>query len=167
MRTAICEVCLKSDMLCNACKEKLETDRTTQSEIDISRFIYELSDKVKSLKDVKIEKIIESNVILIISGKGDAAKLVGKGGSVVKALAKQFGKSIKIVEQTDDFKQFIQTLITPATVIGVNIIYTPQGEIYKLRIGKSQEKIISIRREDISDISKLLFNHKTEIVFEN
>ncbi len=167
MQAPICEVCLKSDMLCSACKEKLETDRTTQAEIDISRFIYELSGKVRSLQEAKIEKIIESNIILIIAGKGDAAKLVGKGGSVVKALAKQFGKSIKIIEQSDDFKEFMQNLVSPAVIRAMNIIYTPEGEIYKLRIPLTYKNNLSVKEEDLSDISLSLFKRKAEIVFEN
>ena len=167
MQAPICEVCLKSDMLCSACKERLETDKTTQAEIDISRFIYKLSEKVKSLQDAKIEKIIESNNILIIAGKGDGAKLVGKGGSVVKALAKEYGKSIRIVEQTSNFKEFVQNMISPATILGVNIMFTPQGETYKIRIPSSFRNNVSISNEEMSDMSSNLFGKKSQIVFEN
>ena len=33
MQTSICEICLKSDSLCETCKEKLETDKISQAEI--------------------------------------------------------------------------------------------------------------------------------------
>ena len=166
MQTPICEICLKSNDLCEICKKKLETDKITQAEIDISRFICELSEKVGSLQDVKIKKIIESNNIIIISGKGDGGKLVGKAGTVVKVLAKQFGKSIKIVEKTDNYKDFMNNLISPNVIKAINIVYTPNGEIYKLRI-TSTEKTLPIQKDEISHISLSMFGNKAEIVFEN
>lgn len=167
MQTPICEVCLKSDMLCSACQGRLETNKITKTEIDVSRFIYTLSNKVKSLGDVKIEKVIDSNSLIIIAKKGDAAKLVGKGGSVVKALAKQFGKSIKIIEQSGNFKEFMINLLSPVNITGVNILYTPSGEIHKIRVAGVQKTNVSISNEDIISIASALFNKKAEIVVEN
>lgn len=167
MQAPICEVCLKSDMLCSACQEKLETNKITQTEIDISRFIYALSSKVKSLQEVTVEKIIESNSIIIIAKKGDAAKLVGRGGSVVKALAKEFKKSVKIIEQNENFKEFMQGIVSPAVIQAINIVYTPNGELYRIRIPSSQKNNIPVKNEELAEIAENMFGKKAEIVLEN
>ncbi|MBU3897225.1 MAG: hypothetical protein KJ697_04860 [Nanoarchaeota archaeon] len=167
MQSSICEMCLNSDALCSICKSKLERGETNQIEINISRFINELSRKVRSLENVKIEKAIESGTIVIVTAKGDAGKMVGKGGTIVKALAKKFGKPIKIIEKTEVMRDFMQSLISPAMITGVNIIYTPDGEIYKLRISSEHKKNMTIEKEDIMKIGSSVFDKKIEIIFEN
>lgn len=122
---------------------------------------------MKSLGDVKIEKIIESSVILIITGKGDGGKVVGKGGAVVKSLAKKFSKSVRVVEQVGNFKEFVQSLISPAVIKGVNTVYTPQGETYKIRIPAEHKSALNVKNEDIEQIVSSLFNKKVELLFEN
>ena len=87
METSICGVCLSSDMLCSECQTKLDQGNITEKDVAVSRFLMILSDKVKSLSDIKIIKIIDSECLIIVSKIGDAAKLVGKNGFVVKALA--------------------------------------------------------------------------------
>ena len=167
MQAPICEICLKSDILCSACQNKLETNKITKAEIDVSRFVYVLSDKVKSLGDIKIEKVIESNSLIIVAKKGDAAKLVGKGGSVVKALAKQFGKSIKIIEQSGNFKEFMINLLSPINITGINVLYTPSGEVYKIRVTGIQKTPMPMNNEDVIQLASSLFNKQAEIVVEN
>ena len=107
MQTTICEVCLKSKILCNACQDKLSKGIITKGEIEISKYIFKLSEKMRSIRNVKIIKIINSDVLIIVTGRGDAARLVGKGGSVVKLIAKKFRKSIRILEEASNFKEFI------------------------------------------------------------
>jgi len=166
MQTLICQQCLESDSLCDICKQRMAIDRITQIEVEVSRFLFNLSKKVKTLEDISIEKVINANTIIIISGNGDGPRLVGKGGTIVKALAKKFGKSIRIIEKTKDYKQFIQCVIAPSTLKAVNTIYTPTGEKYKLRI-KNLDKNSTLNEEDIIDLSLAIFNKKVEIVFEN
>lgn len=166
MQTPICDTCLKSDSLCDICKTKLESNKINQNEIDVSRFIYNLSLKVKSLEDVSIEKVISAGNLIIISKIGDGSRLVGKGGTVVKVLAKKFGKSIRIIEKSDDYKKFIQMLILPSTLKAVNVLYSPTGEIYKLRI-KNVDKTLPIKEEDICNISSSIFQKHVEIILEN
>lgn len=166
MQTSICEVCLKSDLLCNVCLEKLKKGHLNEKEIDVIRFLYNLSNKIKSLEDVKLVKVIDSDILVIISGKGDTAKLVGKGGSVVKELAKEFKKSVKIIEQSENFKEFIHNFLSPVAVNGINTIFTPKGEIFRIRISNSQKNRLPISYHGFSQVMENLYNSKAEIVFE-
>lgn len=167
MQTTICEVCLKSDILCSVCKEKLDKGIVKNIEIEVGRFLFNLSEKVKSLKDVKINNIIDSEVLLIITKRGDAAKLVGKKGAVVKTLAKRFKKSVRIVEEAEDFRKFVEQLISPTTISGVNTLYTPLGEIYRIRIPPEQKNMLYLSPESFSAIMENIYKCKAEIVFES
>ena len=166
VETSICEVCLSSDSLCEACQNKLESGSITEKDIEVSRFLFTLSDKVKSLSDVRIVKIIDSECLIIISKIGDAAKLVGKNGFVVKALAKEFKKPIRVLEEADTLKDFVENLISPISVRGVNTLYTTEGEVYKFRIPSNYKGRLNITPESFTDIVSDIYNCRAELVFE-
>ncbi len=166
MQAPICEVCLKSSILCSACQEKVDIGKVQQIEIDVSRFLFNLSEKVKSLSDVKVAKIIDAGVLLIIGGRGDGAKLVGKRGLVVKALAKKFNKSIRVLEEAENFKKFAEELISPLTLSGINTLYTSGKQVHKFRISPSQKDNLIITPKNFSEVIFDLYNRKAEIVFE-
>lgn len=167
MQTPICEVCLNSDMLCAACQNKLESGQISQIEINVSRFLFDLKEKIRSLEDVKIVRVLDVGSLLIIARIGDGARLVGKGGAVVKTLAKKFGKSIRIIEEAKDFKKFAESLISPISSCGINTLYTLEGEVYRVRIRFSQKNSLSIQPESFSEIINNLYHCKAELVFES
>jgi len=166
MRAPLCEVCLSSDILCQGCSGKLEREELSQVEIDVSRFIFALSDKLHSLKEATVRKVIDSDVLLIVAAKGDGAKLVGKGGAVVKALAKQWGKSIRVLEE-NNFKAFTAELLLPLTVTGVNTLFTPEGEILRVRLPTNQKPRSMITPDGFSVMMQRLYGQKAELLFED
>ncbi|MEM5814245.1 MAG: hypothetical protein QXD77_00305 [Candidatus Aenigmatarchaeota archaeon] len=166
MQAPLCEVCLKSDILCGGCAAKLNNGELSQTEIEVSRFIHRLSDKIKSLQEAKLLKVIDSDVLLLVAGKGDAAKLVGKGGAIVKALAKKYDKSIKVLEEKE-FRPFMTELIQPLAVSGFNMVYTPEGETYRIRVPSGQKQKQHISELALADIAQKLFGKKVELVFED
>lgn len=165
MKAPICDVCLNSDLLCKACKGNLDRGIITKADINVSRLIYKVSQKVKSLKDITIRKVIETrNVIIIICKPGDAAKIIGKSGVVIKNLSKNIGKIARVVEETNNYRSFLQGLIYPVPILGINILYTPDKEVLKIRIPKKATLPISER--DFVQITKELFNKHVEFVNE-
>ena len=163
----ICEVCLNSEILCNACKNKLDKGMINETEINISRFLYNLGSKVRGLKEIKLIKAVDVGVLLIVTGPGDAAKVVGKSGAVVKILAKEFKKPIRVVEEAENLRKFVQDMISPVTVMGINTLYTPEGEVYRIRIPTSQRNSLTINPENFSSIIHNLYNRNVQIIFED
>lgn len=166
VETSICKNCLETKDLCELCHGKLETGKINKKDIEVSRFLFTLSDKVKSLSDIKIVKIIDSECLIIISKIGDAAKLVGKNGFVVKALAKEFKKPIRVLEEADTLKTFVENLVSPISVQGVNTLYTTEGEVYKFRIPSNYKGRLNITPESFSDIISDIYDCKAELIFE-
>ncbi|MFH0830187.1 MAG: hypothetical protein V1887_03440 [Candidatus Aenigmatarchaeota archaeon] len=166
MRAPLCEVCLNSDILCQGCAGKLERGELSKADVDVSRFVWGMSEKLHSLKEASIKKVIDSDVLLLVAAKGDGAKLVGKGGAVVKALAKQWGKSIRVLEEKD-FKPFVAELLHPLTVTGINTLYTPEGEILRVRTPVAQKSRSIITPEGFSSMVQSLYGHKAELLFED
>ena len=164
MKAPICDVCLTSDILCKVDEEKLKKGIITASDVEISRSIYELSKHVKPLKDIEIKKIIKAkNLIVIICAEGDASKIIGKSGVIVKKLSKHLGKPVRVIEEARDIKDFIYKLFAPIPVLGVNILYTPEKEIYRVKIGKKKSPISN---ETFKEIMKELYDIEAEIISE-
>ncbi len=140
----ICEVCLKSDVLCPACEEKFEKGRLEKIDIEVARFLESLKEKFKVLRDAKILKVFKTEEnIIIIAKKGDAPKLIGKNGAIVKILSKEFKKPVKIVEYDEDIRKFLNNLVFPASIEGVNIVYGKNGETkYKIRVTRNYARKI-------------------------
>ncbi len=166
MQTPICEVCLKSDILCNACQDKIEQGLITRDEVEVARYIYRLSDKMKSIRNVNVLKIINSDALIIVTGRGDAPKLVGKAGAVVKKIALKFKKSIRILEESSNFEDFVEELIFPTTVNGINTLYRNNEEIIRIRVPAVQKNHLLLKPESFSKIISSFYNKKAELIFE-
>jgi transcription antitermination factor NusA-like protein len=121
---------------------------------------------MKSIRDVKILGIVNRDALIIITGRGDAPKLVGKSGSVVKKIANKFKKSVRILEEASNFEEFVEELIFPAPVNGINTLYRNNEEIIRIRIPAVQKNHLLIKPESFSEIISNFYNKKAELVFE-
>ena len=167
MQAPICEVCLKSNILCSGCQDKLNTGKISQKDIEISRYLYDLSERMRSIRDIKILKVVDCGTLIIITDVGDAAKLVGRDGVIVKKIAKEFKKSIRILEEAPTFKGFVENLLSPAPISGINTLYKEDKEVYRVKIPSIQKNNVIISPEIFSQIISNFYNLKAEIVFEN
>jgi transcription antitermination factor NusA-like protein len=156
MKAPVCGVCLNSDILCMACKRKMEDGKITDSDIRVSKIINGVAKTFKPLDEVSIKKVIEGgNLAVIVCGRGDGARLVGKGGVMIKKLSKLVGKPLRVVEESEDVKEFIQNLINPVPVTGLNIIYRPEKEVLKVIIPKGRK--IPMSKESFAEVVNQVF----------
>ncbi|MFH1229287.1 MAG: hypothetical protein V1678_02585 [Candidatus Aenigmatarchaeota archaeon] len=167
MQAPICEVCLKSNILCGGCQEKLSSGKIKQSDVDVARYLYDLSEKMRSIKDIKVIRAIDCGTLIIITAVGDAAKLVGRKGVIVKKIAKEFKKSIRILEEAPLLKDFAEELISPASISGINTLFRENQEVYKIRVPATQRNQVMLTPEGFSQVMSNFFNSKVEIIFES
>jgi len=96
MKAPICGICLNSDILCMACKRKIDEGRVTENDVKISRLLHETAKNFRMLDDIEVKKVIDSkDILIIVCGKGDRPKLIGRDGSVIKKLLRTASKSIR------------------------------------------------------------------------
>jgi len=167
MKAPICNVCLKSDVLCSNCGEKLENDEITELEIDISRRLKELSDDYGSLKDSEIIHAYDTeNVIVIVTGEGDGAKVVGRNGEIVKNLAEEVDKSIRVVEKSEKDRKVIKGLISPAEIESINTVFSPEGQHKKIVIDEKYEEKINMTPGELEEVIREITETEYELSFE-
>ena len=133
MKAPICEVCLKTDdILCPADEKKLQEGVISELDVRVARLLYRLIGDV----DMEFKKAVEAgDIIVIMVGEGDVPITIGKGGKNIKALMRELGKRIRVIEavevkDTEDLKKLATDLLYPASVFGVNIVYKPGGGTY-------------------------------------
>lgn len=167
MKAPICNVCLKSDVLCSGCQEKLDEGEITELDIKIARILQDLSNEYGSLRDSEIIKAIDTeNVIVIVTGEGDGAKVVGKGGEIVKEIASQVDKSIRIVEKSDDNREVIQGLLSPAEIESINTVFKPDGQSKKIVVDEEYEGKINMSNEEFEHVVEEITGEEYELSFE-
>src|SRR6056297_525747 len=99
MKIPICGVCLKSEILCNGCQRRIDSGEVPEEAVDVLRMLYDLSDSIPSLKDVNIKKVMSNDdVFIMITEEGDAPKLVGRRGKIVKKIADMVDKPVRILD---------------------------------------------------------------------
>ena len=164
MNLNICEVCLKSEILCPACQTLIDDGKISELELSIKRFLHSVTAENPSVKSVRLVDIIESDgIVTIITQKGCAGKLIGKSGKFIKRLSKDLGKRIKVLEQGADLKSTVQNIIKPLTLLGLNVVYLPDGEKLKIRVPGQQLRHSPVRLEEIKKTLETVLKKDIEI----
>lgn len=167
MKLPICKVCLKNDILCSGCTEKVKKMGIKPDEIEMFRLLNKLLKNYKLLKNVEIKRVISSKtMLLIISKKEDISRLIGKNGGMVRKLGKELNKQIRIVSDSSSLEDFTREIFFSTPILGINVLYTPKGEKYKIRIPSSERVVLPITPEVFSSIVGSVLNTNVELVFE-
>ncbi|MFH1237532.1 MAG: hypothetical protein V1648_03975 [Candidatus Aenigmatarchaeota archaeon] len=162
MKTPICGICLNSDMLCMACNKKLDEGIISDSDVRLARAVKTLASTFKVLDNITIKKVMEgSTIILMLCGRGDRPKLVGREGVVINRLSKMMGKPVRVVEETEDLKDFIKNVIHPVPLEGINVVYSNEGETLKVLIPRNRN--LPLAEATFREIIKMVFGRNAVV----
>ncbi|MBU4534718.1 MAG: KH domain-containing protein [Euryarchaeota archaeon] len=160
----ICDVCLKSGILCPGCGKKFKNGEVTQTELDIAKIIFKLGDGKIGFN----RAIDRGDAVIIITDKNQVGQIIGKGGKIVRAITKEIGKKVRVVGDGSDLKSVSSDLIAPARISGINIVYGRDGqEKYKIRVMREDARRIPGKPEQLNAIIKLLTGKETIIVLDD
>jgi transcription antitermination factor NusA-like protein len=166
MKFPICKVCLKNELLCNACAEMVGQNEIKVDEIKMYRRLNKILMKEKSLKDIEIKRAVGKNTLIIIAKSEDVSKLIGKEGSTVKKLAKQLNRPIRVMAQPSNIKDFVDDILFTVPIMGINILYKPEGKTYLIRIPRSNRTRLPISSDILASVSRSLFDENVDVIFE-
>ncbi|MHA1581966.1 MAG: transcription elongation factor NusA [Candidatus Baldrarchaeia archaeon] len=168
MKTPLCTFCLKSGILCPKCQEKVEKGEVSELDIKIAKELLELESRFPALKDVEFKKSIEIGpLIIILVGEKDVSSVIGPNGKIVKILSGKLNKKIRVVGFSSDIRKTIQDLLAPAEVLGVNIVWLPDGSYEKkVRVRRSDVKRLPADVKTLENAIQCLLNERFRIVLE-
>ncbi len=159
----ICDVCLKSGMLCQGCENKLKTGEISQLDLDIAKILYRVGDgKIGYKRTIEI-----GDVVIIITEKDQVGKLIGKGGKIVREISKTLERKIRVVGENSDFKAVATDILAPARISGINIVYGKDGEQrYKIRVRREDARRLPAKLDVLNSIIQELTGEKTLLVID-
>jgi len=117
-------------------------------DIELARALHKIWEKEKTTstypqEETGFEKAIDAGDLVLVITHHNIGTLIGKGGRIVRQMTKHLGKKVRIINSKDT-KTAIQDLVAPARLKGLNVVYTPEGEMLKAKIRKTdQDKLIA------------------------
>ncbi|NIV44216.1 hypothetical protein GWN49_04970 [Candidatus Bathyarchaeota archaeon] len=110
----ICHFCLKSGILCSKCQTRLKLGEITKTDLEIGRLLMSLETTYPPLQDIYFYKAIgHDDVLALIVGRGDVARLLSYGGKILRAVRDKIGKTIRVLEYGVDDRKFLEDLFAP------------------------------------------------------
>jgi hypothetical protein len=139
MRLPVCNFDLESDMLCTSCQAKLDRGEITAFDIEFSKWLLEKEKDHPNLEGLTLLRATrtKSRLILIVKKKKSKDLLLAEE-AIMGELREKYGE-VMIVEGPVKLRNIIQEFIAPASEVGVNSLYLPDG---------SKESIVMLRGED-------------------
>ncbi|MGP8023148.1 MAG: transcription elongation factor NusA [Methanobacterium sp.] len=159
----VCDVCLKSGMLCQGCENKLKSGEITQMDLDIAKLLYKLGEgKIGFKKTIEI-----GDTVIIVTDKEQVGKLIGKSGKIVREISRSIEKKVRVVGENSDLRSVARDILAPARLSGINIVYGKEGrKKYKIRVMAEDSRRIPGRLDFLNSIIKELTSEDTLVVVD-
>ena len=116
--------------------------------------------------NVEFSKAIQMTNLTVLVCKGKIGALIGKGGNVVKELAKGIGSRVRIVENTKDEKKMVADITGNAQVIGINQIFSPEGKSIKIFVKEQDRRKLGAPVEELEKVIMELAGCRAKIVIQ-
>ena len=165
MKTPICEICAKGEVLCSGCEGRVKDGKIGDLDVTVSRLLYKLKDEYK-LEGASFFKAVDLGKVVLILTKGEVGILIGREGKVVAEISNAVGKKVRIAEIGGDLRKTVSDIIVPASVMGINTIYKDGKEAYKVRIPKGESRQLPMDVPTLEKALKQLFETDVVITFE-
>ena len=160
MQIQLCEFCLKSGMLCNKCKTKVESGEVSTDYIDVAKLLLGLENQFPFLQKVRLENVLEAGGFLVlVVGKGDAAKF-NIDAKLTRDLGDQFNKRVLVIESGVKDRQFLEDLFMNQHIVTINIIWLPDGstETRVVLQGRGSRRLSKKRLQALVNVAKIVRN---------
>ncbi len=166
MKYPLDRICVKSGILCPRCQRLVDTGVVGEYEVPIMRELIFLEEKgFKELRKGSYIKAYKSGdlVVILVEGIGDQKALERAS----KELANKLGSRVRIVERSGDTRRLVEQVIYPATLMGVNTLWLPDGtEQVVVRVFRRDQRIIGNKKNEYEQILSEILKKPVRIRYE-
>ncbi len=159
-------ICVKSGILCPRCQRLVDSGKVGRFEIPIMRELIDLEEKTfKELRKGYYRKAYRSRdlIVIVVEGINDLKALDRAG----RELSHRLNAKVKIVERTGDIRRLVEQVVYPATLLGVNSLWLPDGsEQVIIRILRRDHRFIGNKKNDYEKVLSEILGKPVRIRFE-
>jgi transcription antitermination factor NusA-like protein len=168
MKTPICEVCLKSGILCPGCQQKLDNGEVSELDVKIARALHKAAARNKEIRDVSFDRSIQVNgLAILLVDRSDVPAFMGKGGKILKSITNQLKMSIRVLGDMSNPRTVADDLVRPARLLGVNTVYGVDGSTrLKIRVAHDDAQKMPLGLENLEKLIHELTGQEVSVVFE-
>ena len=166
MKLPICLIDAQTNTLCRKCKQLHREGRISDTDIEISKLLLELSKSNKDLKDISFYSSYElEDVVMIITRRQDVPILTSS--EVFNEIYGLVQKEIRFLEKTNDPKKLVESLLDPVPILNVTTLYLPpfSDKEYKIEISKNFKDNLPIPEEIVVQTVTSVLNTNAYIEF--
>ncbi|RLE61629.1 MAG: hypothetical protein DRJ32_00880 [Thermoprotei archaeon] len=167
VKTPICIFDAKTRILCAKCQKLYDEGKISDIDIEISHHLVLLENKYPQLKDVVFHKSyqVDNTIFMLITDSKEMSEKLWR--KIVRYLERKLERNVKIVRKSSDIKNIISQLIYPARILGLSIIWFPDGTSeYMVRVSRRDYNRLSKSISLIEKAIKHLTKHYIKIVAE-
>ena len=167
MKFPLCYICIKSGILCPRCQELIDRGEYDDLDLKIMKALLNLESKFPELKNVEYHKTLKIDNLVIVMLSNISRNI--PWGKLSRALAESLecNAKFRFVEKTSDFKKIASQLLTPVRVLGVNILWLPDGSQQNIvRISKSEVRFLPADLNTLEQALRMICNTEVRIRVE-
>lgn len=156
----------QTNTLCRKCKQLHREGKISNTDIEISKLLIEMSKSNKDLKDIAFYSSYElSDVVMIITRKQDVQIL--SSPEIIDKINELVQKEIRFLEKTNDPKKLVESLLDPIPILNVTTLYLPpfSDKEYKIEISKNYKNELPIPEEIVVQTITSVLNTNAYIEF--
>ncbi|MEM2141735.1 MAG: hypothetical protein QXS20_05170 [Candidatus Thorarchaeota archaeon] len=138
MKLPVCIFDLESDMLCPSCQSRLDNRQIAEFDIEFSRWMLDRSSRYAGLESLILARAIRLDQRIVLVVKKHGKELLESADGLLEEIRHYFGEPI-IFEIPITLRSLVRQMVHPATEIGFNTLYLPDG---------TRETKVVLRSED-------------------
>jgi transcription antitermination factor NusA-like protein len=128
LRIPICAFDAKTGILCAKCQAKLDAGQITQADIQVSRALVKLAEKIPEVNKMTLLRSfqVDGNNYILEVEQADAA-IVRSKAEIKQKLEEQLKGRTWVVPASNSDRRFLEDLFYPIRLLTVNTVWLPDG----------------------------------------
>ena len=172
MRIPLDYICVKTGVLCPRCRRLVESGAVSEFEVDIMRYLIDLENDPEyknfliNFTYVKAYKISDTIVILGEFSQRSDQRIIQR---ISRALGDKLDAKVRIISVSTrkDIKSIVSQLVFPARIIGVNIVWLPDGSHqYIVRIPRGDLRYMLMSSDNLERLVEIISGENVRIRIE-
>ena len=146
----VCYFDARTGILCANCESRLRKGEITPADVEASKAVAQLSDRVPELTKVTLRRAFEAHGSYVLEFERGDMPTIRSNAALQSELEGALKGKVWLVGAGTNDRRFLEDVFFPAKVLTVNTVWLPDG-------GKKTKVIVPARRSErrIGDFDKL------------